>query len=145
MTTLIFLCLALIGAGVFLFAPQVRVQIVGGLPLKLLCLVMIGCMILPAKQVQAKEAPTLAICVAYTTSDVYMISLPSGTMPRSKSATKISGFNHDKADGGVFEGKGGLFWARIVTSYLKDGFRVIDTDFPHMAGGRGKCYLLQKK
>ena len=55
MTTLILLCLALIGAGVFLFASQVRAQIVGGLSLKLLCLVMIGCMILPASQARAKS------------------------------------------------------------------------------------------
>ena len=55
MTTLILLCLALIGAGVLLFAPQARAQIVGGLSLKLLCLVMIGCMILPAAQVQADK------------------------------------------------------------------------------------------
>ena len=55
MTTLILLCLALIGAGVLLFASQqVRAQIVGGLSLKLLCLVMIGCMILPVAQVQAE-------------------------------------------------------------------------------------------
>ena len=55
MTTLILLCLALIGAGVFLFASQVRAQIVGGLSLKFLCLVMIGCMILPVAQVQANK------------------------------------------------------------------------------------------
>ena len=56
MTTLILLCLALIGASVFLFASQqVRAQIVGGLSLKLLCLVMIGCMILPASQARAES------------------------------------------------------------------------------------------
>ena len=55
MTTLIFLCLALIGVGMFLFAPQVRAQTVSKCLLKLLCLVMIGCMILPAAQVQANK------------------------------------------------------------------------------------------
>ena len=53
MTTLILLCLALAGAGVLLFAPQARAQILGGYTLKLLCLVLVGCMILPIAQVQA--------------------------------------------------------------------------------------------
>ena len=64
MTTLVLLCLALIGAGVFLFAPQVRAQIVGGLSLKFLCLVMIGCMILPALQARAESSLELiASCI----------------------------------------------------------------------------------
>ena len=142
MTTLILLCLALIGAGVFLFAPQVRAQIVGGLSLKLLCLVVVGCMILPATQVQAKEASLLAICVS--SGRVYMVGLPDRKiMPRSKTATKIPGFSYNKDGSPVLDDKGGVFWARIVASYLKDGFRVIDTDFPSF--GKGKCYLLQEK
>ena len=53
MTTLILLCLALIGAGAFLFVPQVRAQISDGYTLKFLYLVLVGCMILPIAQVQA--------------------------------------------------------------------------------------------
>ena len=65
MTTLILLCLALVGAGILLLVPQARAQIVGGLSLKFLCLVMIGCMVLPTAQVRAESSLELiASCIS---------------------------------------------------------------------------------
>ena len=55
MTTLILLCLALVGVGVLLFALQAWAKTASNYSLKLLCLVMIGYMILPTAQVQADE------------------------------------------------------------------------------------------
>ena len=158
MTTLILLCLALVGAGVFLFAPQVRAQIVGGLSLKLLCLVVVGCMILPASQVRAElrnvqegeqvsatEKSLVSVCVNHGgAGKVVMIAWPpqDGVFPRPNPSLLDDALNSiietvieasEKPNYGAFGDVKGVSydfaWVAIVTAYLHGGFRLIDQDF----------------
>ena len=128
MTTLILLCLALIGAGMFLFAPQVRAQIVGGLSLKFLCFALIGVStLLPVSQARAE----LVYVCAFTGA------LSGVSIHSTVEELRLAKPNDDE---GLIQ-----IWMPIVEDYLDKGFQLLSTDTSLSKRVNDRCLLLYKK